>query len=218
MISTLKVKMYIKDAVDWNKFFSVIRALGSSMNGQKDRFDKSDIIELAFSEFSSGQIEYINENGVDHILKNLFYCDERIGVEMKFLTSAFYGMRVTQRKSKATNYHSEQERIVNIQKLKDNGTISIKLMNSNGNNKHKTLPENYAKFLLVVDSYSASIVEVSKLIPYLIFTGDGITAKSVPRNLFTEIVSQKDFTIQDKQHKNYKEEKTKFQKKFLSHF
>ncbi len=219
IVTIEQVKQYNKTNVNWNKFFSVVETVGSSMNGQKDRFDKSDIIEMALSEFSSGNIEYVNDDGVDHKLVNLK--DENNNEttqEMKFLTGSFYDIRVIQRAKKATKKSPAREQIKGVVSLPGNKTINIKLMNSNGENSHKALPKDYAKFLLVVDNYSAHVVEVSKLSKFLKFTGDGIEAKSVPREIFTQIISPDEVTNRVVMNMNYKQEKLKFQKNFLSQF
>ena len=88
-----------------------------------------------------------------------------------------------------------------------------------GSNSHKTLPAEYAKFLLVADNHSVHVIEVSALTPYLRFGGDGIEANKVPYNLFHKVVGPDD--VKGRQSLtgfNYKEEKLKFQRDFLSKF
>lgn len=210
-VTVKQVKEYNKSNVNWVKFFSVIDTIGSSMNGQKDRFDKSDIIEISLSTFSNGYIEYANDNGVDH---RLTYLKDQNGnpttQELKFLSNSFYGMVVVERKTKY------KDAIKQVKKL--NKSINLKLMNSNGNNIHTSLPVTYAKFLLVVDNYSVNVIETNSLIPYLKFNGDGILAKNVPYNLFEEVVNPTEVQNRSPKSVNYKEEKIKFQQNFLSQF
>jgi hypothetical protein len=214
MISIKQVQEYNKTKVNWEKFFSVVDTLGTTMNGQKDRFDKSDIIEMALDAYSNGEIKYVNQNGVDHHLVNLFDDgDIVITQEMKFVSSLFYRESVISRASKKLGTASVKELI------SSNKPITLRLVNSMGSNSHKTLPANYAKFLLVADTHSIHVIKVSELIPYLKFDGDGIEAYRVPCNLFHQVVGPNDIknrkSLPDF---NYKEEKQKFQMNFLLKF
>lgn len=199
------VANYNKSNVDWNKFFSAVATVGNTMNSQKDRFDKSDLIEKALAHYSNGAIEYTNLDGVDHILTNLNNTTQ----EFKFVSSVFYGMRTTQRKSKT------RPKIETLTKL--NRPVTVKLANSHGENKHKSLPATYAKYLMVADNYSAYVIAVEDLIPYLKFSGDGIEAKNVPANLFVEVITPDEYTV-NAVVSNYKEKKNKMQEDFLNQF
>jgi hypothetical protein len=210
MVTVEQVAEYNRVNVDWVKFFSMIDTLGTTMNGQKDRFDKSDLIEMALSEYSNGMIRYLNNDGVDHDLINLSNHGNSTKQEMKFLSSAFYGIKVTQRKTKFKE---------KIEQLLPKSKVSLKLMNSQGENKHKELPKTYAEFLIVVDNNSVGVIEVEKLKSNLIFKGDGIEAKDVPCDWFTKIIEPKDIMSRKKLNDfNYKEEKIKFQQRFLAQF
>jgi len=93
----------------------------------------------------------------------------------------------------------------------------VKLANSHGENKHKSLPATYAKYLMVADNYSACVIAVEDLIPYLKFSGDGIEAKNVPANLFVEVITPDEYTV-NAVVSNYKEKKNKMQEDFLNQF
>jgi hypothetical protein len=209
-----QVQAYNKSNVDWEKFFSVIDTLGSTMNGQKDRFDKSDIIEMALDAYSHGAIKYINTNGVDHHLVNLLDANnDPTTQEMKFVGVLFYKEFVVERANKNRGVTGTKE----LRPI--NQPITLKLVNSMGSNSHKTLPADYAKFLLVADNHSVHVIEVSALTPYLKFGGDGIEACKVPCNLFYKIVGPED--VKGRQSLtgfDYKEEKLKFQRDFLNKF
>ena len=212
-ITELQVADYLRSHVDWNLFYSVVDTLGSTMNSQKDRFDKSDIFEMSLEEFSNSNVKYLNEDGVDHVLVNLLYSNEPTTQEMKFLGSVFYQEYSITRANKKRG-------IAAVKGVRpSNKDVTIKLVNSHGSNKHTTLPKSYAKFLLVVDNYSVHVIEVSKLIPKLDFEGDGISAKEVPYGWFTKVVGPTDITDRKALPEyNYKEEKLKFQRDFLSKF
>jgi len=209
-----QVVEYNQKTVNWDKFFSVVDTLGSTMNGQKDRFDKSDIFEMALEAYSNGSIKYVNDDGVDHLLMNLLDSSGKpFTQEMKFVGSLFYKEVVVQRAKKKLGIPSVKE----LQP--SNKPITLKLVNSMGSNSHKTLPANYAKFLLVADKYSIHVIEVVTLVPYLKFSGDGIEASKVPYNLFQKVIGPSDINNrQTLENFNYKEEKIKFQLNFLSKF
>ena len=212
MATVSQVSNYNKTNVDWSRFFSAVETIGSTMNGQKDRFDKSDLIEKALSHFSNGAIQYANYDGIDHLLTNLLQVNgDPTTQEMKFQGGSFYNHRVVQRASKKRLINS----VTAITKL--NKPVTVKLTNSNGENKRKSLPSTYAEFLLVVDNYSAFVVKVSDLTPYLKFNGDGIEAKKVPVELFEEIIGPTAISavVLDS---DYKERKNKMQEDFLNQF
>jgi hypothetical protein len=214
MTTIEQVRDYNKSNVDWEKFFSVVDTLGSTMNGQKDRFDKSDIIEMALDAYSNGAIKYVNTDGVDHhLVKLLDINSDPTTQEMKFVGVLFY-------KEFAVSRANKKRGIVGSKELRPtNQPITLKLVNSMGSNSHKTLPAGYAKFLLVADNHSVHVIEVSALTPYLKFGGDGIEAHKVPCNLFHKIVGPED--VEGRQPLigfDYKQEKLKFQRDFLSKF
>lgn len=210
MTNSLEVKAaiadYLNKKIDWQKCFSIVDTLGTTMNGHKDRFDKSDIIEMSLDAYSDGAVKYVNMIGVDHILTDL-----SITMEMKFSSVLFYKEFVTQRANK------NQPKIKELRAI--NKPITVKLVNSMGTNTHTSLPSSYAEVLLVVDNYSAHVIMVSELIPYLKFGGDGIEAYKVPSELFYKIVGPEDVSGRKSLADfNYKEEKIKFQKDFLRKF
>lgn len=49
----------------YSKFQKLCRSLGASLNGRKDRFDKSDIIEMGFEKASGGSLKWVDEQGCD---------------------------------------------------------------------------------------------------------------------------------------------------------
>jgi hypothetical protein len=214
MATVQQVQLYNQNNVDWDKFFSVVDTLGSTMNGQKDRFDKSDIIEMAIDAYSNGQIKYVNDDGVDHKLVNLPNANnEPTTQEMKFVGTLFYKEFVIERANKKRGTPSVK------QLLPAKLPITLKLVNSMGSNSHTSLPANYAEFLLVADNHSIHVIKVSDLTPYLEFGGDGIEACKVPCNLFHEVVGPNNIKNRKAlQGFNYKEEKLAFQKNFLSKF
>jgi len=214
MATIQQVQEYLKSTVNWIKFFSVVDTLGTSMNGQKDRFDKSDIIEMALDAYSNGAIQYVNDDGVDHKLINLLDLNGNPSTqEMKFVGVLFYKEFVVERANKKRGTASVKElRLANQ-------LVSLKLVNSMGSNTHTKLPSTYAEFLLVADNHSVHVIKVADLTPYLKFGGDGIEASKVPCSLFHKVVGPEDISSrQALVGFDYKAEKLAFQRNFLSEF
>jgi hypothetical protein len=214
MATIQQVQEYLKSTVNWTKFFSVVDTLGTSMNGQKDRFDKSDIIEMALDAYSNGAIQYVNDDGVDHKLINLLDLNGNPSTqEMKFVGVLFYKEFVVERANKKRGTASVKE----LQLA--NQPVSLKLVNSMGSNTHTKLPSTYAEFLLVADNHSVHVIKVADLTPYLKFGGDGIEASKVPCSLFHKVVGPEDISSrQALVGFDYKAEKLAFQRNFLSKF
>jgi len=205
---------YNRKRVNWVKMYSMIDTLGTTMNAQKDRFDKSDLIEMGLEVYSSGNIKYLNQPGIDHELVHLLDTQgQPVTQEMKFVGTLFYKEFVIERANRRRG-------IEGIKELRrSNQPVTVKLVNSMGSNTHTTLPATYAKFLLVADNNSAHVIEIAALVPYLVFGGDGITAVDVPSNLFTQVIGPDDIVArQPLANFNYKNEKLIFQRDFLNRF
>jgi len=205
---------YNQAHVNWIKMYSMIDTLGKTMNGQKDRFDKSDLIEMGLEVYSNGQIKHVDRDGVDHELVNLLNAKGLPTTqEMKFDSALFYKMVSVQRANRRRGIEGRKE----LQRL--NEPVNLRLLNSRGENKHTKLPDTYAEFLLAADNHSIYVIEVATLLPYLEFPGDGIVAVNVPSNLFMQVAGPDDITArQPLANFNYKQEKLAFQRNFLNKF
>jgi hypothetical protein len=66
----------MKKALDWNKVFSLLKALQSDKFNEKTmRFVKSDIISMAIQDFSNNKFKYVDRTGCDFLLpkKKIMY-------------------------------------------------------------------------------------------------------------------------------------------------
>jgi len=209
-----QVCQYNKTRVDWIKLYSMIDTLGTTMNGKKDRFDKSDLIEMGLDIYSNGEIKRVDRDGVDHELVNLLDPEGLpITQEMKFDSKLFYKMVSVQRANRRRGIEGRKE----LQRSND--PVTLKLLNVQGENNYTELPDTYAEFLLAADNHSAHVIEVAVLKPYLKFPSDGIKAVDVPSNLFTQVIGPEDITArQPLANFNYKQEKLAFQRNFLNKF
>ena len=194
--------------------YSMIDTLGKTMNGQKDRFDKSDLIEMGLEVYSNGQIKHVDRDGVDHELVNLLNTKGLPTTqEMKFVSRLFYKEVVIERANRRRGIEGRKE----LQQSSE--PINLRLVNSRGENTHTALPDTYAEFLLAADNNSVHAIEVATLLPYLEFPGDGIVAVNVPSNLFMQVIGPDDITArQPLANFNYKQEKLAFQRNFLNKF
>jgi hypothetical protein len=191
---------YLRDTVDWNKFYSVVDTIGKSLNGAKDRFEKSDLFEGALEAYSKNQeIKYVNENGVDHLLPKI-----NTNLEMKFSSGGLYHVRKPKTEKKVI--------------LKDK-ISSIRLVNTNSDTVRTALPDNYADFLVLVDVNGAAVISKETLKKYLRFGQGHIEAQNIPISEVAIVIGP-DSKIKRKElsNFNYKEAKKKFQLDFLSKF
>lgn len=74
----------LKKEVNWNHFFSLVHAIGKSLDGPKHRFIKSDLLEMAIDAYSTRAIKWVDELGWDHEV------DGRIKIEMKHSVGSLY--------------------------------------------------------------------------------------------------------------------------------
>ena len=188
MVTKTDVAQHLSNSIDWNRFFSVVDAIGSTLNKPKDRFDKSDIFELALEVYSNNAVNYVNEEGRDHYIPEL-----QTYVEMKYDESALYSRTKKQPQT----------------------TVTLTLVNTMGNRNTLELPYGYADFVLAVGLHGCAVVDKASIIRNLCKTNDQLKSR-VPFSEFAIVrapnqISRFLVTIQ----KTYKDEKTKLQREFL---
>ena len=182
---------FFSKSVDWNLFFSTVDAIGDSLNSPKDRFDKSDIFELAIEVFSNQKIKHYNQNYRDFYIPSLqIYC------EMKYSRNLLFNKK-------------------GVLKSK----INLTLINTMGKNeKRNSLPNEYSDYLIAVDSQGCAVIDKLTLSQYLDSSSDSgqIKAKDIP--IDKVILVRKPSDIKRKTIKNldYSQAKRKLQKEFLS--
>ena len=195
-----QVAEYLKNAVDWNKFYSVVDTIGATLNGAKDRFEKSDLFEGALEAYSNNkEIKYVNENGVDHLLPAI-----DTNLEMKFSSTGLYQIK----KPKTTPELCLRSKIG-----------GIRLVNTNSDKMPTALPATYANFLILVDINGAAVIDKPTLVKHLFFGKGFIDAQNIPMSEVAMVVGPGDNikrTILT--NFNYKDEKKKFQLDFLGKF
>ena len=152
----------IKSDTNWHSYFSVVHSV-QGLNSPEDRFLKSIFIDKAFSRFSGGNFEYTQRS---------------IGKDFRYVghSSEIF-----------LEHKSFAKKLITPQKRNIIDSISLKLLNSNGENKHTELPEDYAGWLMVTDLYSCAVANTSALKGYISAAGDGLSLLNCPSKLFTMV-------------------------------
>lgn len=177
---------------DYRGFEDLCISLGKTLNGRKDRFDKSDLIERGIEAATKGALKWVDEEGYD-----LFDSKNMLRYEVK-----------------------SQERCLFTRKkgtLKKN-TGSIKLTNTLQQGE-KTLNET-ADYLILVDTNTGSvgITSYKTAIEHSTEKDDGFSTK-IPLSKI-EIINDSRLRVSRGQFKglSYKKSKEKMQKKYVERF
>lgn len=156
--------------IDWQRFHCLCSCIGKDLNEPQWRFMKAYLLETAVAEYSNGQLKYVGDSfhGCDFIE---ILSGTRI--EMKFVDGCLF------HKTKHTLRPA---------------TTDIKLMNSNGTNRHAGLPVSYSDYLLLVDTKGAGIVSKRVVEQYIRIGGDGIKAK-IPMHAVNILTAPSDISM-----------------------
>lgn len=154
-----QVSTHLKTNTDFDRFFKLVAALGPQLNSEQFRFLKAHILEKSLEIYSNYAISYVANVGCDFLIPDL----NDTKLEMKFNQTSIFGKTGNMSKN-----------------------CTAKLMNSNGSNKHTTLPEDYADFLLVVSQRGAIVFDKPTFSQYITINGDGIKA-TIPTELGTVV-------------------------------
>jgi hypothetical protein len=147
---------YLKTNIDWRRFSTFQKKVGTQLNSEQLRFLKARAYELTLARmFSNNKLVYVAKDGCDFIIPEF----DNLKLEMKYTAGAIFSPKNKMKK-----------------------TCSIKLMNSHGSNTHKTLPSEYADYLLFVSDTGAVLFDKPTIEQHSVFGGDGITA-NIPTNL-----------------------------------
>lgn len=156
-MKTQDLAAYLQVSIDWQRFVNLAASLGDQLNDAQWRFFKANVFENSMEAYSAGNVRYVGEEGCDLIVTEDSGKEHR--VEMKYTENALFTPKGTVPRALCQ---------------------SITLMNSKGSNTHKTLPTNYADFLLVVGLRGAALVDKATLSKYAKINGDSITTEKMP--------------------------------------
>lgn len=191
-MQTVDLAVWLQNNVDWNKYVTLVKAIGNELNERKLRFDKSDLLERSLELFSDQNLKYVNKEGVDHI------GPEGVTIEMKFTDTCLF-TRKTKKKKKFVS--------------------DLQLMNSRGSSEGRTLPETYAEYLLICDTDSVALISKTDLLPYVTSAGDGLKTTKLPSDMIQYVFVPGQYKPQDIAfQKSYLESKLDMQNTFLAQF
>lgn len=190
-MSTENVAKFIKDSVEWSSMFSMINAVGDTLNGRKDRFDKAEIIERGLARYSGGNIHHIDDIGADHFIPLL-----NVKIEVKFVKHNIF-TKVGKQPSLVSH---------------------AKLTNTLGSSHDRTL-ENTFDYLLLLETNGAALISYSDLLEFVSSKGDGLCAR-IPFESLTVIQTPTDIVIEESSVSSvsYKREKEAAIDRFLDSF
>ena len=160
MITTEQFKQICETQFDWNMIFGAVKDAYSDkgFKSNSDNFLRAKVFELAIECFS--QVEYIDEDGVDFLLK---VDGETIRIEAKFL-KGFFKRDGTCKDVKMKNYRGDVTEVAF--------------------NRYKT--ENKFDYVMIIDrdSYKVAIASRETAQQYYVSKGDGVIVQ-FPTNELT---------------------------------
>lgn len=164
------VALRLRSVINWNYFFTLLRAIGPSLNGPKYRFMKSDLLELAVEVFGGDAIQWVNALGCDHLL------DGTVRIEMKHHEGALY---------------------TKTGRLKQH-VGPVRMQNTLGGGKKRVLHSTF-DFLLITDQRAAAIVSYAQVKRATKATSDAIVIKagSLRTTAVNFVVTPKDLIVRD---------------------
>jgi hypothetical protein len=150
MITTTEFKNICETQFDWNLIFGAVKDAYSDkgFKSNSDNFLRAKVFELAIACFS--QVEYIDEDGVDFLLKVL---EELVRIEAKFL-KGFFKKDGTCKDVKMKNYRGDVTEVAF--------------------NRYKT--EDKFDYVMIIDrdAYRVAIASRETAQKYYVSKGDGV--------------------------------------------
>ena len=191
MVNKEQFDKYYND-FDYSGFQNLCISLGASLNGRKDRFDKSDIIELGFQEASRGCLKWADEQGYD-----LYDRKNNLKYEVKSQENSLFTKKTGKIKKDTGNI-----------KLTNTLQQGVKFLNQT------------ADYLIIVNTNSGSfgIVGYKTAIEYSTERDDGFSTK-IPLNEIA-IILPNPSRVLNEQNKSfsYKEKKERMQREYVRSF
>jgi len=198
-----KVQKYadiLKEVIDWKRLARIIKATGSSLNGPKERFDKSDILEQAVCEYSTEKGRFTWEDKVGYDI-----LDKATGskIELKYVENALI-----------TKGGKEKE-VTGGYRLK-NHLSSKKVKNEESGIVSPTI-KRPADFYLLMSKRKCVLTTYELMIPFLVESDDATSLNKMPLNK-TVIISkfeEDEITIQDSNLQQYIDRKRQMQTEYI---
>jgi hypothetical protein len=150
MITTEQFKQICETEFDWNMIFGAVKDAYSDkgFKSNSDNFLRAKVFELAIACYS--QVEYVDKDGVDFLLKVLGEC---VRIEAKFL-KGFFKKDGTCKEVKMKNYRGDVTEVAF--------------------NRYKT--EDKFDYVMIIDrdSYKVAIASRETAQKYYVSKGDGV--------------------------------------------
>lgn len=182
---------WLKQNVDWDRYFSLVHSLGAQLNAPKLRFDKSDLLEQGLAKFSQGLIQWVDQRGCDHILP------DGTKIEMKFDSFSLH-----------TNKRKDKKKTVK----------EIRLVNTLAGGENRVLEPTF-DYLLISDVKSVAVVAYSALTPFVEAKKDVIALKGLPASCIDYVCMPEEVTITEYDcPQTYIELKRQLQSDYLDNF
>lgn len=67
----------LAESLDRQRYATLVQSVGDQLNGRKDRFDKSDVIERCLEVYTDGRLEWVDDKGRDFV-------DTERGLDVEF--------------------------------------------------------------------------------------------------------------------------------------
>ena len=83
---TEELASLLRARINWNAYFTLVSTIGDSLNPQKYRFLKSDLLELAIDMYGPPELRWVDKQGWDHELGQ--GNGKKIKIEMKHHTES----------------------------------------------------------------------------------------------------------------------------------
>ena len=162
MRHTIDYAKELRNTIDYQRFYKLLKTIGTDLNSRKNRFDKGSIIEQALSIYSNNQLVWKDEIGRD-----LYDSKYKYDIEVKFSENLLFTLKNRKRKN-----------------------TKIKIKNSLGKNKGTTI-HNPADFYILAQQNALAIIDWKTMKPYLRSVPDGIEA-TIPTDVLMFIFTPDD--------------------------
>jgi hypothetical protein len=137
---------HLAQAVDWQRVLLAICAVGDTLDGNSEKFDKGLIVETAIEFFSKGGLSRVDKAGCDLEDRGFGNCGKPIRLEVKFGKDDLRGRPRTQRAGAEPRVPDilKQERKTEKEKVE-------RIVKNNHGNCTNEL-EQYADFFIILDT------------------------------------------------------------------
>lgn len=77
MLSDEEYAADLVESIEIDRYATLVQSVGNQLNGRKDRFDKSDVIERCLQVYTDGRLKWVDDEGRDFV-------DTKYGYDVEF--------------------------------------------------------------------------------------------------------------------------------------